>query len=117
MNKPLEIINRMNKVELSAAGDLADYVKKMNAKTSEVKAFASKFKQLKQEYDKMESTLNDFVRESQNVVARAGVYTDPVIKAAAELGVSSKSIKEMQQWEAAGLELLGEIQQLINLGE
>jgi hypothetical protein len=107
----------MNKVELAAIDDLRGDIKKISAKASEVARFVSKLKQLKQEYDKMESTLNDFVRESQNVVARAGVYTDPVIKAAAELGVSSKSIKEMQQWEAAGLELLGEIQQLINLGE
>lgn len=115
MEKALKIINQMNKVELSATGDLSNYTKKANDKTSEMKALASKFKQLKQEYGKMESTLNQSIQEAQRLRRQVDVYIDPVLKSADALGVKANSIKEVQQWEAAALDLNKGIFELVNL--
>jgi len=117
MNKPLEIINRMNKVELAAIDDLRSDIKKISAKASEVAGFVSKFKQLKQEYDKMESTRAALVKEAQSLSGKSGASVDAVGRDAAALGVDGRSIKEVQQWQSANLELLGAVQDLINLGE
>jgi hypothetical protein len=117
MNKPLEIINRMNKVELAAIDDLRGDIKKISAKASEVAGFVSKFKQLKQEYDKMESARAALVKEAQNLSGKSGVSVNSVVRDAAALGVSGRDIKEVQQWQSANLELLGAVQDLINLGK
>jgi predicted transcriptional regulator len=119
MEKALKIINEMStqRFEFAAIDDLRSDVKKLSAKASEVEAFVSKFKQLKQEYDKMESTRATLVKEAQSVSGKSGISVDAVGRDAAALGVDGRSIKEVQQWQSANLELLGAVQNLINLGK
>jgi len=119
MEKALKIMNEMSaqRFEFAAIDDLRSDVKNLSAKASEVEAFVSKFKQLKQEYDKMESTRATLVREAQNLSGKSGLSVNEVGKQAAALGIDGRSIKEVQQWQSANLELLGAVGDLINLGK
>jgi hypothetical protein len=65
----------------------------------------------------MESTRATLVREAENLSGKSGLSVNEVGKQAAALGVDGRSIKEVQQWQSANLELLGAVQDLINLGK
>jgi hypothetical protein len=119
MEKALKIMNQMSaqRFEFAAIDDLRSDVKKLSAKASEVAGFVSKFKQLKQEYDKMESTRATLVKEAQSLSGKSASSVDAVGREADALGVDGRSIKEVQQWQSANLELLGAVQDLINLGK